>query len=187
MWKDFIINGKTITESGFTIKFPQSSIFFIDFDRLKSYFSSFYRINNTPSSSDFVCLGLAQNRCCCYIIEVKNFDKVQNLANKKTLNKLEMSLSKKLVDTLLILAGIIEGRERKLLFQTLWDEGIVYYLLVREKKIESIIKVIEYLERRITKNLKSCGYKNIRVYFITLDKLQKRLNKLEGLEDINNE
>ena len=28
MWKDFIINGKTVTESDFTIKFPQSSIFF---------------------------------------------------------------------------------------------------------------------------------------------------------------
>ncbi|GAB6161038.1 hypothetical protein JCM12298_01970 [Desulfothermus naphthae] len=91
------------------------------------------------------------------------------------------------MDTLLILAGIIEGREKKLLFQTLWDEEIVYYLLVREKEIESIIKVIEYLERKITKNLKSCGYKKIRVYFITLDNLQKRLNNLEELEDYNYE
>jgi len=35
--------------------------------------------------------------------------------------------------------------------------------------------------------LKSCGYKKIRVYFITLDNLQKRLNNLEELEDYNYE
>lgn len=101
MWKDFVINGKTITESDFTIRFPQSSIFFIDFDKLKNHFSLSYGINDTPSSSDCVCIGLSQNKCCCYIIEAKNFDRIQNLKDEKILNKLEISLSKKLVDTLL--------------------------------------------------------------------------------------
>lgn len=166
-----------------TIRFPQSSIFFIDFDKLKNHFSSSYGINDTPSSSDFVCIGLSQNKCCCYIIEAKNFDRIQNLKDEKILNKLERSLSKKLVDTLLILAGITEGKEKRLLFKMLWDKGIVYYLLVREKKIEAIIKVVEYLERKITKILESCGYKKIRIYFITLDDLQHKLNQLERLEE----
>ncbi len=183
MWRDFLINGRSIIESDFKIDFPRSSFMaFIKFDLLKSRFSSFYGINNTPTSSDFVGFGLTQNRC--YIIEAKNFGKIQDLSNKETLERLERNLSKKLVDTLLILAGVLEGKEKRLLFQTLWDKGVVYYLLVGEEKTKSIIKVIEYLERKITQNLKVCGYKKIKVYFITLDKLQKKLNKLENMEGI---
>jgi len=161
MWRNFLVNEQTIEESGFKIKFPKTSLVaFINFDALKTDFSSFYKINNTPALCDFVCLSLTQTKC--EFIEVKNLGKYIDI--QKGMEKLKRKLPKKFVDTLLILVSIVDEKEKRLLFKALWDKGIVYYLMVSEEKTPYVVKAIEFLERKISECLKVCGIK-VRVFF----------------------
>ena len=170
------MNGKVREESGFKISFPITSSFaFIDFDELKTRFASFYRINNTPASCDFVCMSLDQDKCD--LIEAKSLASYADI--QRGIERLKVKLPKKFVDTLFVLTSIVGEKEKGFLLRALWDKGIVYYLLVTEEKTPEIIKVIETLERKISDCLKACGLK-VTVSFATTKEIQKKISRLSG-------
>jgi len=176
MWQSFLLNGKVREESGFKISFPMTSSFaFIDFDLLKTHFASFYRINNTPASCDFVCMGLNQDKC--ELIEAKRLTSYTDI--QRSIERLKVKLPKKFVDTLFVLTSIVGEKEKGFLLRALWDKGIVYYLLVAEQKTPEIIKVTEALERKISECLKACGLK-VTVFFATIKDIQKKLAGYQG-------